>query len=244
MVADSGAMSAPQLIPETGKSVAPIGGSVSSASGGEPKAKGRTITMKFLFWSMYIMSAFFALIYCILCFFTYQEFIQLEQRMRDGPPQMMPSGASGNETAAGDATTLSNVIQDGAVMVDVDALSSLFRGAAVNGGIILFSVVCFYVVSSVLLLCSCTSLAHPRKKFNRGVCCGGSFWLMLETLNSALQFQSYQGLVQSLTNMYDTNFNHSMIISCFSFGYISALMFLILSVCFVFWKERVVRVES
>ena len=73
--------------------------------------------------------------------------------------------------------------------MDVDALSVLFRGAAINGGIILFSVICFYVVSSVLLLCSCVSLAHPRKKFNRGVCCGGSFWLMLETLNSALQVQ-------------------------------------------------------
>merc|ERR1712144_109688 len=100
-------MSAPQLIPETGKSAAPTG-SGASASGGGPKAKGRTITMKFLFWSMYILSAFFALIYCILCFFTYQEFIQLEQRMRDGPPQMT-SGVSSNETAAGDATTLSNV---------------------------------------------------------------------------------------------------------------------------------------
>ena len=164
--------------------------------------------------------------------------------------------------------------------MDVDALSVLFRGAAINGGIILFSVICFYVVSSVLLLCSCVSLAHPRKKFNRGVCCGGSFWLMLETLNSALQvqinhntlslslslslslllfissckhpfgiafwffifiwlysvilftnfgeqhlfffflflsfllqFQSYQALVQSLTNLYDTNFNHSVIVS-------------------------------
>ena len=119
MAADSGAMSAPQLIPETGKSTAPTG---SAAGGPKEQRKGRTITMKFLFWSMYILSAFFALIYCILCFFTYQEFMKLERRMRDGPEVASSMSMANNDTA----TTLNNVTQGGAVMVSSQEAFSYF----------------------------------------------------------------------------------------------------------------------
>ncbi len=67
--------------------------------------------------------------------------------------------------------------------------------------------------SASLLMCSCTPLAHPARKFYRGICCGGSLWLMFETLNSAIQFQSYQALTSSLSQKYDASFNQDILVS-------------------------------
>ena len=121
-------------------------------------------------------------------------------------------------------------------------LAKLFEGAAVTGAVLAFAIIIYYALSASLLMCSCVSLAHPTKKFNRGVCCGGALWLMFMTLNSALQFTSYSGLVSSL-GRYDTGFNQSLLMSCYSFGYISAICFLLLSIAFFFWKEKIVTVH-
>lgn len=58
--------------------------------------------------------------------------------------------------------------------------------------------------SSVLLMCTCVSLAHPRKKFFRGACSGGAFFMAFVTLIAALQFTSLQSLVESMSKQYDT----------------------------------------
>merc|ERR1712072_1149712 len=197
---------------------------------GGDKPKGRRIGMKVLAWGVYGGSAVPALIFCILCFFTWQEF----QKLQDKVKGVSVSGVSTNETSP---------VQNGAVLVDIDGLSSLFQGAAVNGAVVLIAVICYYVASATLLMCSCVSLAHPTKKLNRGICCGGAFWLMFLTLNSALQFTSFQTLVTSMSDRYDTEFNNDILSSCAAFGYISAICFLALSVAFFCWKEKIVTVH-
>ena len=193
-----------------------------------------------LVWSIYSGGAVFALIFCILCFFTWREFGELENRLRDSEKQMNETSTA---AGGGDDSTLSNPVENGTILVDVSSLASLFQGAAICGGVILISVIIFYAASATLLMCSCVSLAHPRKKFYRGLCSGGSFWLMFQTLQASLQFQSYANVVSSLSSRYDTNFNQELFTSCFSFGYMSAIVFLTQSIGFWFWREPVIRVE-
>jgi len=214
------AMAAPTMIPETA-------GQGSSAVASD-KPRGKRIGMKLLAWLVYGGSAVPAVIFVIQCFFVFDEFQKLKDKILQAPSTATETG--------------STAVQNGAVLVDIDGLAKLFEGAAVTGAVLAFAIIIYYALSAALLMCSCVSLAHPTKKFNRGVCCGGALWLMFMTLNSALQFTSYSGLVSSL-GRYDTGFNQSLLTSCYSFGYISAICFLLLSIAFFFWKEKVVTVH-
>ncbi|QDZ25859.1 hypothetical protein A3770_19p83770 [Chloropicon primus] len=208
----------PEMLPET--------------VGGDKKPKGKRIGMKVLAWGCYGGSGVPALIFVILCFYTWQEFNQLQDKVKT--VQYVPGDLPSNATSG---------VQNGAVLIDIDGLSNIFQGAAVNGAVVLVAVVIYYVASASLLMCSCVSLAHPTKKLNRGICIGGAFWLMFLTLNSGLQFTSFQSLVTSMSRNYDTEFNTDILASTAAFGYISAISFLLLSMAFFFWKEKVVTVH-
>merc|ERR1712216_724038 len=208
------AMAAPTMIPETA-------GQGSSAVASD-KPRGKRIGMKLLAWLVYGGSAVPAVL------FVFHEFQKLKDKILQAPSTATETG--------------STAVQNGAVLVDIDGLAKLFEGAAVTGAVLAFAIIIYYALSAALLMCSCVSLAHPTKKFNRGVCCGGALWLMFMTLNSALQFTSYSGLVSSLAR-YGTGFNQSLLTSCYSFGYISAICFLLLSIAFFFWKEKIVTVH-
>jgi len=197
----------------------------------------RKVAMKTLMWSIYSGGAVFAGIFVILCFFTWQEFKKLEDKLRGVDPTV---DATFDSAASRNVTITHPVTADGSILVNINALASLFEGAAINAAILLFSVCFFYALSASLLMCTCTTLAHPARKFYRGLCCGGSFWLMFQSLNSAIQFQSYQALTSSLSKKYDPGFNQDILVSCFSFGYMAAIAFLAQSIAFWFWRDKTV----
>ncbi len=91
-------------------------------------------------WSIYSGGAVFALIFVILCFFTWQEFRKLEDKLRGVDPATDATFSGG---AARNATLTNPVSADGSILVRLNTLASLFEGAAINAAILLFSV-CFY----------------------------------------------------------------------------------------------------
>jgi len=221
-------LSAPP-VPDEKEKMAPGGDQPTHVPETKPQPVGRRrIGMKLLAWSSYGGSAGCSIVFIILCFYMNQEFKDLQYQVkladRGGEPSF-------NATSG---------VQGSSVLVDINGLSKVFEGAAVNGAVVLVAVVIYFVTSSVLLMCTCVSLAHPRKKFFRGACCGGAFFLTFVTLIAALQFSSLQSLVESMSKQYDTDFNKDILASASAFGYISSICYLVTSVMFYFWREKIV----
>eukprot|EP00798_Chlamydomonas_sp_ICE-L_P007618 gene7618-774_t len=165
-------------------------------------------------WIVFGFTCLTGLIFAALCSAVYSGFLQVV----DGFDEQQPETPNG---------------------VSHENWCRLFWGAAVSAAFAFVMIVAFHSLALFLLVCSCHSLGHPGRGFGRAFIMAASFWTSFHVLNVALQFASFEPLMSMFNDPpYDSDFNRPMLTACVATGIISSILYLILGLLMLFWKEH------